>query len=647
MIRPLVERGLMPTFAAMTERGVWGNLASMQPMLSPMLWNSIATGKRPDQHGVLGFTEPNPSGAGVRTVASTSRRCKAIWNILTQCGLRSNVVGWYASHPAEPIRGVMVSNAFEQITPAPGGGLAPPPAGSVHPAPMTERLAPFRVRPAEIDATAVLPFIPDAERLRRRESARVGALRSLIAQSATIHATATHLLAETEWDFAAVYYEGIDRFAHEFMEFHPPRMDGVDPEDFEAYRGCMEGCYRFHDMMLQTLLDLAGEETAVMLISDHGYFSDHLRPDPTDPSVPPQAWHRPFGVFAARGPGVRAGARLFGATLLDITPTLLHLLGLPAGQDMPGRVLSEALAHAEPLDRVFSWEDIPGDAGMHPADLRVDPADAHESMRQLVALGYVEAPSDDEAQAASDAANWNRINLAHAFIDANRPKRAAETLEELSEPFASLPGVRLLQASCLIALGDRPEARAILAALLEDEPEHPRVHLMLGVLALSEGHHEEGLRRLETVSRLAPREPGLHTKLGAVYRNAGRHREALESYNTALRQDGDNPVAYLGRAQTHLAIGDAAQALEDAMIAAELVHHMPAAHDTIGRALLRLGRHEDAVRALRVCVGQAPTFARAHEALAEAYRALGREHEAIASETRGRQLRSRERDDAW
>ena len=74
MINPLVARGEMPTLSGMVGRGVWGNLASMQPMLSPMLWNSIATGKRPDQHGVLGFTEPDPDGGGVRLASSTSRR---------------------------------------------------------------------------------------------------------------------------------------------------------------------------------------------------------------------------------------------------------------------------------------------------------------------------------------------------------------------------------------------------------------------------------------------------------------------------------------------------------------------------------------------------------------------------------------------
>ena len=45
MIRPLLDAGKMPALAKLIARGVSGNLATIQPMLSPMLWTTIATGK--------------------------------------------------------------------------------------------------------------------------------------------------------------------------------------------------------------------------------------------------------------------------------------------------------------------------------------------------------------------------------------------------------------------------------------------------------------------------------------------------------------------------------------------------------------------------------------------------------------------------
>ncbi len=102
-INPLLDQGLLPTLEGLINRGVMGNLATLQPVLSPMLWNSVATGKLADKHGIHGFIEPDPVHGGARPYTSTSRKVKALWNILRQSGLRSNVVGWWASHPAEPI----------------------------------------------------------------------------------------------------------------------------------------------------------------------------------------------------------------------------------------------------------------------------------------------------------------------------------------------------------------------------------------------------------------------------------------------------------------------------------------------------------------------------------------------------------------
>ena len=89
LIHPLLDSGRMPHLAGLVEGGVMGNIASLEPMLSPVLWTSVATGVRGDRHGILGFTEPDPEAGGIRPVRSTSRRRKALWNILTQAGLKS------------------------------------------------------------------------------------------------------------------------------------------------------------------------------------------------------------------------------------------------------------------------------------------------------------------------------------------------------------------------------------------------------------------------------------------------------------------------------------------------------------------------------------------------------------------------------
>lgn len=637
MIHPLIEAGLMPTLAGMMQSGVWGNLATTRPILSPMLWNTIATGKRPIDHGVHGFTEPDPDGAGVRPVHSTSRKCKALWNVFTQYGLRSHVVGWYASHPAEPIDGVMVSNQFEQFT-FKEGELSPPPASCVAPAERLEELAQLRVSPYEIDAGAILPFIPSAAELIQKKDHRVGKLQTLMSQTATVHATATHLLSQDDWDFAAVYYEGIDRFGHEFMEFHPPKMDQVSEEDFNAYRECMNGAYRFHDMMLQTLLDLVGDDTAVLLISDHGYYNNHLRPDPREGKSGPVEWHRPFGVFAAQGPGVQADARLYGAGILDIAPTVLQLMGLPAAYDMPGRVLAEVLEETTPLDRIESWEEIEGACGMHPPESRVDPLESRAAMEQLVALGYIDAPGEDTEKTIRETIASNEFNLIQSLVDSLRYRDAIERLDALDAEHRDSLAAQTLLVSCLLAIDDRERARKVLTDLAERHPDLPRRRMMLGTLEFAEGNAEAAMEHLEAVAESEPRLPGLHNKLGQVLLSMKRYEAATGAFEKALEIDGDSPLAFTGRSRARLELGDPQGALDDAMIAAELVHHLPRAHYLIGRAFAALGQPQDAAEALELCVKQAPGMKVAHSELASVYRTLGEDEKARQAELRAQRM---------
>jgi len=114
VINPLLDAGLMPNLNGMINQGTIGNLASMDPAYSPMLWSSIGTGKYAYKHGVLGFIEPTPDGKNVRPVMSFSRKAKAIWNILSEKEYKTHVVGWWPSHPAEPINGISISNFYQK-----------------------------------------------------------------------------------------------------------------------------------------------------------------------------------------------------------------------------------------------------------------------------------------------------------------------------------------------------------------------------------------------------------------------------------------------------------------------------------------------------------------------------------------------------
>lgn len=465
MIHPLIDAGLMPATQRLIERGVMGNLTTLSPILSPMLWSSIATGKRPYKHGIYGFTEPSPDGTAVRPISSLSRKTKAVWNILTQQSKRSIVVGWWPSHPAEPINGVMVSNHYQRAPRNPNGAW-PMAEGTVHPPHLAEELAELRFHPLELAEEHVRPFIPHAEKIDQQHDHRLDTCLRIIADCTSIQSCATHLIETQPWDFAAVYFDAIDHFGHAFMKYSPPRQAFVSEADFDIYQNVVAAGYVYHDMMLARLVELAGDDATVMLISDHGFHPDHLRPDrmPAEPAGP-AIEHRDQGICVLAGPGIRRDHMISGATLLDVTPTILTLFGLPVGADMDGRPLVEAFETAPEIRTVESWDTVPGEDGLHPQDQRLVAEEAQETLEQLVALGYIERPDKDTKKAVANTVREQNYNLAMAYMDADRYPKAAEILAELyhAHPLEFRFGIRL--AVCLQAMQMTTELERIVAHL--------------------------------------------------------------------------------------------------------------------------------------------------------------------------------------
>jgi len=278
IIQPLLDGGEMPVLESLINAGVMGDLSSIRPMLSPMLWTSIATGKRPFKHGVHGFTEVDPEFNQVVPVGSHTRQCKTIWNILNERGFKTHVVGWFATHPAEALDGACVSDRFANPVPTEldrEWRLSP---GAIHPTRLEETLANLRLRPEEIPGDVLSMFVRGAEKINQAQDKRLHQIAIRLAETFTVHAAITYLLEHEPWDFATAYYRGIDSISHEFMQFHPPRRAGIYEPEFDLYSDVVNSTYRLHDAMLGRLLYLAGDNVTVIVVSDHGFKSDHTRP---------------------------------------------------------------------------------------------------------------------------------------------------------------------------------------------------------------------------------------------------------------------------------------------------------------------------------------------------------------------------------
>jgi tetratricopeptide (TPR) repeat protein len=282
----------------------------------------------------------------------------------------------------------------------------------------------------------------------------------------SIHSVATELLETQPWDFAAVYYSAIDHFGHAFMRYHPPRLPSASEEDFAIYRDVIANGYRYHDAMLGVLLGLAGKDTTVILMSDHGFHPDHLRPGyiPAEPAGP-AVEHRHYGIVCLKGPGLRVGERLFGAGLLDICPTILTLFGLPPGKDMDGKVLVTAFTEPPRVEPIESWDKVSGEAGTHSAETRLDPAASAAAFKQLVELGYVAPPAENVQQTVDESVRELKYNLARAYRDGNCCSDAAALGEELWQRWPKEHRFGILLIECLGPMGQLERRRAAIDEL--------------------------------------------------------------------------------------------------------------------------------------------------------------------------------------
>lgn len=161
-----------------------------------------------------------------------------------------------------------------------------------------------------------------------------------------------------------VYFEQVDSFSHLFMKYDPPRLGWIDDDAaYERYRDVVREWYRYQDEILGRLLaQIDLDDTAVFLLSDHGFKSGdrRIRSEDTVDVRRAHLGHETAGVFLAAGPHIRRGVEVEGASVLDLTPTMLHYLGFPVAKDMDGKVLEgvfeERFRELNPIRYVTTYE---------------------------------------------------------------------------------------------------------------------------------------------------------------------------------------------------------------------------------------------------------------------------------------------------
>jgi len=465
--------GGLPHLERMAMEGASARLRSEEPLLSPVVWTTVATGRPPHEHGIAHFTAVDPTSGERRPVTSASRRVEAAWNIVSDSGLPVAVVGWWATWPAEEVLGQVVSDRVgyhfldEESRVGESGR-----AYATYPPELWRRIAPRMDRARELSTSLLARFVDlsDGDRAPAPGgrpplpdlSDPVDHLRWAVTTAVAYRDVALDLWREDRPRLEMVYVEATDTASHLYgADARLQQPHGTSDPDHRT----VEQIYRFADEIVGAFLAAADRHTTVIVLSDHGFALG--QPPPVQGVSHRQ--HRPDGILRMWGRGVRTGARLRGATVYDVLPTILALLDLPAAEDMPGRVLSPALTLGPPPLRVASYEDPVSGDERRASQLRSSTDRA--LLEHLAALGYTSGPPRaDERRLAAIAYRQGRYAAAERLyrrLLAEHPEEAAL--------HASLGGV-------LAQLGRYEEARTALERALDLDTEQPEARHNLTAL---------------------------------------------------------------------------------------------------------------------------------------------------------------------
>ena len=229
------------------EGGCYGRLESVIPPTSVPTWMCMATSQDPGSLGVYGSrNRTDYSYNSMELVSSKSMQEIAIWDQIALEGKRANLIGVPPSYPPRSVNGICV-----------GCHLTPDTIMETytHPAAVTGEIAklvgeyPLDVRDFRTDKK---DWLKD----------------KIYAMSRKRFHVVRHFLQNSEWDYFQFVEIGPDRLQHGFWQFHDPRHARYEPGN--PYQEVIRDYYLYLDDELGRIFDALSDDTAILVLSDHG-----------------------------------------------------------------------------------------------------------------------------------------------------------------------------------------------------------------------------------------------------------------------------------------------------------------------------------------------------------------------------------------
>jgi predicted AlkP superfamily phosphohydrolase/phosphomutase len=236
LIEPWVKEDKLPMFQELMKNGVFGELESTVPPLTEPAWTSAFTGVNPGKHNIPDFI----SGFERRILTSRNLKTETIWQIIGKQDKKVILVNIPFTYPVEKVNGIMVTGMY---TPGLKSDCTYPPELK-----------------HELSKKKYVIEVKVLDELRKNKD---GCVKKLLDMTEKRKEIALNLMKENRWDLFVVVFVSIDRVQHFFWK----DMESEHPK----YGGVILRFYQQIDEIIKELIEEAGKQTNVIILSDHGF----------------------------------------------------------------------------------------------------------------------------------------------------------------------------------------------------------------------------------------------------------------------------------------------------------------------------------------------------------------------------------------
>jgi predicted AlkP superfamily phosphohydrolase/phosphomutase len=260
VIRPMAEAGELPNLAAWMKEGRSNGLASTTPPVTFPAWSSFMTGLAPADHGIFDFTQKKPGEYRLRFINSTDREAPSLFRRVSDAGGRVLVLGMPATHPPEPLDGLLVC-----------GFDAPVSTGT------DERSASDPSLYREVARVAGPWMRPDLNESAQADDFHERAVETLLSRIDRKSDFALEALRQVRASrdgelpsLTMVVFSESDTVGHHYWRDHDPGSPRHDASASPQRRDALSEVYRRLDRACGQIRDAVGSDVLCVVLSDHG-----------------------------------------------------------------------------------------------------------------------------------------------------------------------------------------------------------------------------------------------------------------------------------------------------------------------------------------------------------------------------------------